>query len=251
MNYEWVDVTGECEIKMVGGGYLKIYHRDKDNNRGYVYNRDTGLLYSDWRCSWIGYDHIRIERHVEVKPEFKWTPETVAAIDWSEKSEIETTECSFEHWDEQIERAKKTGAFPPFDDALSNGDCPNCKKYRTNKLVTDDCRDCILQGISGSSGTCCNGLYAEFANNRNLETATAVRDFIKTKLDELEKAAKWEPKIRDWIRIASGSRWQIAAIDPRTAYTYLIIDPKTHKYDRVNRQGISLDTGGSKCDSQK
>lgn len=222
MNYEWQDVTGECEVRLeervTGQWHVQIYHKNK--YIGYADSTGVAILsiYNEnYKCLEVHPD-FRIERRVEL-PEFKWTPETVAAIDWSKKSEIETTRYSFEHWDEQIERAKRTGKF---EAEMSGPDCPNCKKH----LLDGTCKKCSLHTRHG----CCDSHYGKFTNTRTLETAIPVRDFIKSKLDELEKAAKWEPKVGDKVRYRDyGSGFTVFAFRNRDDWPPIIIfNPNWH-----------------------
>jgi len=238
---QWIDVTGECGIEKmdgVGGGACI---------------RVTGEFYPILLC----HDGVtsaqnyrwRFERLVDV-PDFKWTVETVGAVDWKDISEIDTVRADWEHWCEQIEHARITGKF---EGPLYSRDCPSCRK----QLVTPGggCSKCLLL----ENNLCCNGLYRKFALDRTIETADPVCDYIKAKLDELEAAAKcaeWEPKVWDWVKHKGESGWRIYRHAACTSdfpvnwkTVWVTFDWWLVKGDDecpAHTQNLSPDTGGAK-----
>ena len=188
-NEKWEDVTRETKIEHFAGGNgiaIRLTGGGLLSRGGTVVNRE-GM-----RWSWVNDFDICIERRVKA-PEFKWTPESVAAIDWLKKSDIETLEACVEHYDEQIE-AGNYGCGKAF----SYSNCPACQKWYGE--MSKSCYICPLMGESETMFSCCCGKWNNWNEESTRKNALAVRDYIAKKLEELRKPKKPEFKLGDRVR---------------------------------------------------
>ena len=154
---------------------------------------------------------IRILRRVE-EPVFKWTKESVAAIDWSSKSTVETLEASAEHWRERIEHFDVSG-----EEWWGSYYCPACKKWR----ISSACPDCPLD---------CGKAWSSFYDSCTAPNALAVLSHIEQKLEEArqaEKCKKWEPKLGDRVRHSTaGGGFVVVGIDDSNGNDFLLFNPQ-------------------------
>ena len=248
----WIDVTGEYRFEKVDGACGGACILARHDSKVILLCRDGGTNHDDYRWRWSSETEVRIDRCIEV-PDLKWTVETVGAVDWSKVSEIETVRADYEHWYEQIEHARITGEF---EGPLDSRDCPSCQRHRKSlyeNLIYSRCHDkngrCSLYG--GADG-CCNGLYFKFADDRTIENADPVCDYIKAKLDELEaeaadKGKVWEPRLFEWVKLRGKSGWRVVFSDGTKIKPCLVMSAKNGMLLWVNLFELSPDdTGGAK-----
>ena len=204
-NEKWEDVTRETKIEHFAGGNgiaIRLTGGGLLSRGGTVVNRE-GM-----RWSWVNDFDICIERRVKA-PEFKWTPESVAAVDWSQKSDIETLEACVEHYDEQI----SAGNYEEF----GSGDCPACQKHGAFVSRCSDNGPCPLQPH------CCDGLWEEL--NGTKEATLAVRDYIAKKLEELRKPEEATFKVGDRVRhTAKGGGFVVVGITDSQTMPFIIFN---------------------------
>ena len=107
---------------------------------------------------------------------YKWTEESIAAVDWTKKSWLECTKASLEKYQERY----KSGvyAYIPYGGEY----CPCCIKLE-HPVLLSDCKPCPLY-IRGRY--CCNELYDRWEKNRTKKNLSALIDFIASKVKELE-----------------------------------------------------------------
>jgi len=185
---KWVDVINEFEFKFKSfssGGwfYAGLYNKNDPSDNDPIYFMPTHGKIDEYEIEKEG-NVFRILRRVE-EPVFKWTKESVAAIDWSSKSTVETLEASAEHWRERIEHFDVSG-----EEWWGSYYCPACKKWR----ISSACPDCPLD---------CGKAWSSFYDSCTAPNALAVLSHIEQKLEEArqaEKCKKWEPKLGDRVR---------------------------------------------------
>ena len=108
---------------------------------------------------------------------YKWTPSSVAKVDWSKKSDAETIKACIEHWEERI----KAGIVDGHTHWWSSLYCPACAKFAS-------CCNCVLGSL------CCEDRWREAAeelfDGRIGKACHALLKYLKKKYKELEKKGK-------------------------------------------------------------
>lgn len=124
----------------------------------------------------------------------KWTPETIAAVNWKEKSAYETLCACVEHWEEN-ERAKE-----PLAGAKT---CAACQKWGVFKGVTvvnhGDCPLCI-------NNMCCGGVYTQYIfNYSTASSVTAVIRKVRDQYAPKEPKYEWADDTHNWTISFTGT----------------------------------------------
>jgi hypothetical protein len=123
--------------------------------------------------------HLGICEYCQEKKEdvMKWTPDTVSAVNWKEKSTYETLCACVEHWDEICQEVMNRRYASESTLHLSSS-CPACKKWHGATAVRA-CDGCPLVTTS-----CCDNRWGNFSFDHSYTNACAVRAFIISKRDE-------------------------------------------------------------------
>ena len=187
---------------------------------------------------------------------FKWTQETVGAVDWKSKTTLETLDACVEHWEERIAAGRYDPLGRDRDGEDYRGVCAACKKWMH---LFEGCVECPL------APHCCNGLWQKMDGTR--ERAMDVLNYIKKVRSDLWKDTlvnyleclvdffdddprysalvgklrdkycapppppPWEPKVGDWVEyfgfgyVGHGKVVYISAIHDDGKRDILVADP--------------------------
>ena len=161
---------------------VKEVDMDKDKYRWVDYTNAFRKCIRDFcDCSSYNPQDFRVQLRVK-EHNFKWTKESVAAVDWSKKSTVETLEASAEHWQERIDNFDVKG-----ERWWDAGYCAACKRvgYR--------CGNCPLY-----SDHCCGCNHSAFESNPTIPNAQAVLDYIN-KILQQEREKEWAPELGEEV----------------------------------------------------
>ena len=233
---KWVDVINEFEFKFKsfssdGEFYAGLYNKNDPSDIDPIYFMPTHGKIDEYEIEKEG-SVFRILRRVE-EPVFRWTKESVAAIDWSSKSTVETLEASAEHWRERIEHFDVSG-----EEWWMGNYCPACQKYGGE-----------LSGCAGCPLTphCCGGNFGKFRIDMTKANAQDVLSYIEQKLEEArqaEKCKKWEPKLGDRVRHSTaGGGFVVVGIDDSNGNDFLLFNPQ-YTLGNTGEGEIHLTCGG-------
>ena len=202
-NYEWKDVTREFTVRLDGGSadgwFVSIDKFTLDRQNISVQLGLSPVTTTSWRANGSDYRLVilepyhgtfRIERRVEVKPfVFTYTPEFVESLDCKNMSAESVLHHCVLKWDEVI-AAHEAGDYHP-EIMCGSSTCPACRKYGVH------CNDCPL---FSPDAACCGNTHCNHKHSPSAANATAVRDYIQGKLDEMRKPTAWVPKVGDRVR---------------------------------------------------